>query len=110
MKKSLCPAERKCIDTFSSNGNFYGDGILLANEDKVDNIYHPYYSAKHSTVSAFESEPLLHPIMKNGQRLHELPTPIESAQYAKKRMRQFKSRTRNASIIPIFIRWELVKS
>jgi nicotinate phosphoribosyltransferase len=86
IEKITLPGRKKVLRYFDSNGNFYGDGILLANEDKVENIYHPYYPAKHSTVTAFESEPLLRSIMKNGQKLHKLPSPTESAAYAKKRL------------------------
>ena len=88
IEKITLPGRKKVRRYFDSNGNFYGDGILLADEENVKNIYHPYYPAKHSTVTAFESEPLLHPIMKNGAKLHELPGPTESAQYAKQQLQQ----------------------
>lgn len=86
IEKVTLPGRKKIMRYFEDNGRFYGDGIVLEDESKVDTIYHPYYRAKHSTVSHFKSEPLLHPVMKNGTQQISVSTPSESASYAKKRL------------------------
>ncbi len=86
IEKVTLPGRKKVMRYFEDNGQFYGDGILLEDEEEVDTIYHPYYRAKHSTISQFESEPLLHQVMKNGTKQISLPSPLESADYAKKRL------------------------
>lgn len=88
IEKITMPGRKKVLRYFDNDGHFYGDGILLDEEAETDTIYHPYYPAKHSTVSSFDSEPLLHPIFKNGQQLLELPSANESAAYAQKRLKK----------------------
>ncbi len=86
VEKITLPGKKHVIRYFDKSGRFYGDGILLHDEDNVDTIYHPYYKAKHSTVTNMESEELLHLSMKNGKVTDKLPTARESAAYAGKQL------------------------
>lgn len=86
IEKITLPGRKKVLRYIDQEGTFYGDGIVLEEEDNVDTIYHPLYPAKHANISNFECEQLLQPVMKNGTQTVELPTPVESAQYAKKRI------------------------
>ena len=84
------PGRKKVIRYLDENGRFYGDGIVLAAEVEkdVETIYHPYYPAKHSTVTGFEKEPLLHKVMNDGSLTIDLPEAEESAGYARRRLEQ----------------------
>ena len=67
-------------------GRFYGDGILLKDELDVDTIYHPYYPAKHTTIRDYNSESLHQEVLKDGKLTIDIPTPQQSAAYAKSRL------------------------
>lgn len=86
IEKITLPGRKKVLRYTDENGHFYGDGIMLAEEDEPDTIYHPYYPAKHARVSSFKSEALLQPVMLKGERQIDLPAPSESAAYARKRL------------------------
>ncbi len=86
IEKITLPGRKKVLRYYDDKGRFYGDGILLEEQQEVDTIYHPHYPAKHSTVTSFDSEPLLHPIIKNGDQLIDPPTPSESAKYAQEQL------------------------
>ena len=86
IEKITLPGRKKVIRYLDDDGTFYGDGIMLEEESEVNTIYHPYYPAKHATVTDFKTEPLLQPMMKNGSQTTELPKPTESAAYARKRL------------------------
>jgi nicotinate phosphoribosyltransferase len=86
IEKVTLPGRKKVLRYFDKDGKFYGDGILLESESEPDTIYHPFYPAKHATVTSFEYEPLLHPVMKKGDTQIELPTPSQSATYAKQQL------------------------
>lgn len=88
IEKITLPGRKKVLRYFDSEGYFYGDGILLDEETKTNTIYHPFYPAKHSTVTTFKSESLLHPVLEDGKKLQDCPSPIESAAYAKKRLKK----------------------
>ncbi len=88
IEKITLPGRKKVIRYSGQDGTFYGDGILLDEESSADTIYHPYYPAKHATVTSFNAEELLHPVMVNGDQTIELPTPAESASYAKQRLKR----------------------
>lgn len=86
IEKIILPGRKKVLRYSGDDGTFYGDGILLEDEERVDTIYHPYYPAKHATVSSYNSESLLRPLMKNGNQQVELPDATESADYARRRL------------------------
>lgn len=86
IEKITLPGRKKVMRYYDANGNFYGDGILLDEEESANTIYHPHYPAKHSTVTSLDSEPLLHVIMEDGNQLIDLPSPTESATYVQERL------------------------
>ncbi|WP_138429934.1 nicotinate phosphoribosyltransferase [Fodinibius saliphilus] len=86
IEKNTLPGRKKVLRYSDNDGNFYGDGILLKDEKNADTIFHPFYPAKHADVTSFNAEPLLHNVMQNGTVNIDLPTPTQSADYAKKRL------------------------
>ncbi|MDZ7694128.1 MAG: nicotinate phosphoribosyltransferase [Balneolaceae bacterium] len=88
VEKITLPGKKKVYRYLFKDNTFYGDGILLEDEDDIKNIYHPYFTAKHSTVEDFQKEPLLHKMVENGTLISQQPDVHESAEYAQKRLQQ----------------------
>ncbi|WP_445666033.1 nicotinate phosphoribosyltransferase [Fodinibius sp. AD559] len=86
IEKITLPGRKKVIRYSGDDGTFYGDGIVLEDEENVDTIYHPYYPAKHATVTTFNTEYLLSNVMQDGDLTIDIPTPKESASYAQQRL------------------------
>jgi len=86
IEKITLPGRKKVIRYSGDDGTFYGDGIVLEHEENVETIYHPHYPAKHSTVTSFNAEYLLSKVMQDGELMIDIPTPKESASYAKERL------------------------
>ncbi|MEL7834480.1 nicotinate phosphoribosyltransferase [Fodinibius sp. Rm-B-1B1-1] len=86
IEKITLPGSKEVIRYSGDDGTFYGDGIVLKEEQEVKTIYHPYYPAKHATVTTFQTESLLHKVMDNGTLTIEIPAPKKSARYAKNRL------------------------
>ncbi len=86
IEKITLPGRKKVIRYSGDDGTFYGDGIVLAEEENVETIYHPHYPAKHATVTSFNAEYLLHNVMRDGELTIDIPTPKESALYAQQRL------------------------
>lgn len=88
IEKITLPGLKKVIRYLDENNTFYGDGILLDEEQNTDRIYHPHYPAKHSKVSGYRKEPLLQKVMDNGRLTIDPPGVVESARYARQRFEQ----------------------
>ncbi|MCW9706524.1 nicotinate phosphoribosyltransferase [Fodinibius salsisoli] len=86
VEKTTLPGNKKVMRYSDAEGMFYGDGILLAEDDDGKTIHHPFYPAKHADIASFSAEPILHSVYKNGNLQIDPPTPIESAAYARKRL------------------------
>ncbi len=84
--KSTLPGIKKVHRFFDKNGMMYCDGMLLEDEDKVTQLYHPLYPEKNSPVEGLEYYPLLQPMMKAGTLTQPLPTTDASARYAKEQL------------------------
>lgn len=87
IEKITLPGRKKVIRYSGDDGTFYGDGIVLKEEQDVDTIYHPYYPAKHATVTTFNAEELLHKVVDNGKLLIDIPSPKQSANYVQERLK-----------------------
>lgn len=112
IEKITLPGIKKVIRYTSDNGSFYGDGIVLDDEENVDTIYHPYYPAKHATITDYNSELLLHEVFKNGELMIDLPSPQKSAAYAKSRLKKLNAehkRFENPHIYKVGISEKLMK-
>lgn len=88
IEKITLPGIKKLVRYTDDQGRFYGDGIQLKSEEKVDSIYHPHYPAKHTTITDYDSEELFHEVLKDGKLTNGIPSPKESAEYAKGRLQK----------------------
>lgn len=82
VEKITLPGCKRTNRYIDEDGRFLGDGILLDAETSPETLYHPLYSAKHTDVTAFDSEPLLHSVLEDGNLTREISTAQESAAYA----------------------------
>lgn len=85
VEKITLPGRKRTNRYIDDDGRFLGDGVLLDDESAAEVLHHPYFPAKHTDVTAFESEPLLHSVMESGSLTIEPPKAIQSAAYAAER-------------------------
>lgn len=86
IEKVTLPGVKTTVRYSDSNGNFYGDGIMLEEENGVQTIYHPHYPAKHADIHDFNAEPLLHKVYSEGTPTIDIPAATDSADYARQRL------------------------
>lgn len=87
VEKTTLPGKKKVMRYRSGpEGMFYGDGIVLTEQDDGKIIHHPFYPAKHVNVSTYHAEPILQTVYENGDLQINPPTASESAGYARKRL------------------------
>ncbi|WP_321516935.1 nicotinate phosphoribosyltransferase [Marinifilum fragile] len=88
IEKITMPGRKKLIRYFDQDGKFFRDGILLANEEVANKIYHPFHKDKNTEVTNFRAEELTQKVMENGEILIENKTPGEINAYLKQRFNQ----------------------
>ncbi|WP_282125199.1 nicotinate phosphoribosyltransferase [Marinifilum flexuosum] len=88
IEKITIPGKKKLIRYFDKDGKFFRDGILLANEESANKIYHPFHRDKNTEVSNYRAEELTQKVMENGEILIEEKTPSEINAYLKQRFNQ----------------------
>ena len=86
MKMTL-PGIKNIHRYINQDNNFYADGISLAEENNYHRIYHPFEPQKHTDITRYKKEPLIHPVMKNGKTLFHMPHPKEIAAYNLERLK-----------------------
>lgn len=85
VEKITLPGRKRTNRYVDDDGRFLGDGILLDEESTAETLYHPYFSAKHTDITPFKSEPLLHSVMEHGTLTIDPPSALDSAGYATSR-------------------------
>lgn len=88
IEKITIPGRKKLMRYFDKDGKFFRDGILLANEERANKIYHPFHRDKNTEVSNYRAEELTQKVMENGGILIESKTPGEINAYLKQRFNQ----------------------
>ncbi|MBZ9728252.1 nicotinate phosphoribosyltransferase [Salegentibacter sp. JZCK2] len=63
-----------------------GDLVALFEEDNIENMIHPFEPYKHMKVDGLQKEPLLQPVMENGENKLEHRSLQEIAEYSKNRL------------------------
>ncbi|MDD4425552.1 MAG: nicotinate phosphoribosyltransferase [Mariniphaga sp.] len=82
-EKMTLPGKKQVYRCYDNNGMFFRDAILLQDEnpEEAETIFHPVYSEKRTRINMLKKEPLLHPVVKNGQVVLKNKTPGEIHQY-----------------------------
>jgi len=86
IEKTTLPGEKRTVRYFNNDGTFYGDGILLDEENQTNEIIHPYFNYKRTNVEEYHSESITQTVMQDGKRLSEGVSVNESATYARDRL------------------------
>ena len=70
-EKTTLPGKKQLVRYFDAEGQFFRDGILLADENPGETgmIYHPFYPEKYTSVSHLRCENLLSEVVAKGQIL-----------------------------------------
>lgn len=85
-EKITLPGSKKLIRYLNTDGTFNSDGIALQNESIPETIYHPYLSHRQYVTTHLKTEELLQKVVDKGTLSVPVPTPYESASYAKQRL------------------------
>ncbi|MDE5423823.1 nicotinate phosphoribosyltransferase [Ancylomarina sp. DW003] len=88
VEKMTLPGIKKVVRYFDKDGKFFRDGILMFEEESVDQIYHPFHSHKTTELNGCTAEVLNQLVMDNGKVLIEEQSPNEINTYLKKRFAQ----------------------
>jgi len=81
IEKITLPGRKRILRYLNEDGTFYGDGIIRADEDAPERIYHPYFPAKKSYVGDIKHYELLGKVFENGNIIHSVSDVKESAAY-----------------------------
>lgn len=85
--KTTLPARKKVIRYYNEDGTFNCDGVVLADENSIDRIYHPHQPIAAKNVSGLSGKALLKLTVQNGRAVAQIPTAHQSAQYARERLK-----------------------
>jgi nicotinate phosphoribosyltransferase len=87
IEKVTLPGKKQVYRCFDSDGSFYRDAILLADENpnEAESIYHPVYPERKTKISSLQKEPLLHSVVKNGKIILKQKNVAEIHQFLVKR-------------------------
>lgn len=113
IEKITLPGKKDVIRLIGSDGTFYGDGVILSEEKTPDTLYHPHYPAKHVSIEQFDKQSLLRPVMQNGSIAIDIPTALESAEFAEERLQKLRpehKRFDNPHIYKVGISEKLMKT
>lgn len=86
--KVTLPGRKQVLRYSDRAGMFRGDGIVLDGQATEPFMYHPHYPDQRTRTVDYAAEPLLHPLMQQGELVGELSTPAQSAAYAQARLAQ----------------------
>lgn len=85
--KVTLPHKKQVFRIKDANGKCIGaDAIGLADEEKIEEMFHPFEPYKSLKIKEYEQEPLLQPVMEKGQVLQEPRSLREIADYSLKRL------------------------
>ncbi len=84
--KTTLPGRKKVMRYFDTNGQFNSDGIMLENEEGIENFYNLTIASEQSRyVGEFTARPLMSKVMEEGHNINKMPTPEENARYVSNR-------------------------
>lgn len=86
VEKITLPGIKQVTRYLNKDGSFYADGISLANEAKPEQIEHPYFPTKKTTVKNLDSNSLLSKVVDNGSLVNSIATAQESSKYCQEQL------------------------
>ncbi len=91
IEKITLPGKKKIYRYLDDDGSFYGDALLLNDEDKIGRMHHPTFPAKKTTLESRNCEVLLQKVIHNGKVVIEMPDMTEIVNYKKERFAKLHS-------------------
>lgn len=77
MEKTTLPGIKQVYRVIDKQGLFYGaDAIALEGEARTTEMHHPFEPGQSMAIGQFAHEPLLHPVMLQGNAVHP-PQPLQ---------------------------------
>ncbi len=75
--KTTLPGLKRVIRFYNHNGEQEADAVLLADEEGIDRMYHPFETDQSKNLSKYEPVELYEQVMANGERTIDTPSPEE---------------------------------
>ena len=91
IEKITLPGKKKIYRYMNDDGSFYGDALLLDNEDDIRRMHHPTFPAKKTTLASRDYEVLLQKVVENGKVVMDIPDMKEIIDYKKERFAKLQS-------------------
>lgn len=84
LKKTTLPDRKQVYRIINGNGNFYGADVVARNDESVfTRMHHPIDPGKSMSLEGLDREPLLHPVMKNGNMVSDYPSIQKIADWSR---------------------------
>ena len=91
IEKITLPGKKKIYRYLNSDGSFYGDALLLNNENEITRMHHPTFPAKKTTLENRGFEVLLQKVINRGTIETAMPDMDEIIAYKKERFAKLHS-------------------
>ena len=88
LEKMNEPGKKKIWRYLGDQNEFLLDSVLLEDEKKLREVYHPFFKFSSTPVTRLKQEPLLSPLMRKGKVVREQVPIYEMRAYAKARLAQ----------------------
>lgn len=73
IEKITLPGRKKIFRYLNDDGSYYGDAILLDEENDLQVMHHPTFPAKRSTLAGRDYRELLIQVISNGDEVTQMP-------------------------------------
>lgn len=91
IEKITLPGKKKIYRYLNNDGTFYGDALILDDEDNISRMHHPTFPAKKTTLVGMNYEMLLQQVVKKGDIISDMPDMNEIIAYKKERFNKLHS-------------------
>jgi nicotinate phosphoribosyltransferase len=87
VSKITLPHKKQVWRAIDPQGHFLGaDAVGLNDEKDMALMHHPFVPHQSLAIERFETEPLLHQVMVNGEMTYDPPPAAQTAQYSRERL------------------------
>lgn len=86
IEKITLPGTKRLFRFYNGQDMFYADGILLEDENDIDEIYHAIDQNKFTNIKGLKKKELLVKVFENGEIKKKKESVYEISQYAKQRL------------------------
>lgn len=85
--KVTLPDKKQVWRAINNEGFFLGaDVVAIEDETDIFKMHHPFVPHQSFTIGAYETEPLLRPVMARGKIVYDPPSLLQTARYTRERL------------------------